>query len=239
MTAFPPLLLLPGMMCDARLFQPQIDALSGRVPLMTCPIGGHDTMADLAAAILATAPPRFALAGLSMGGIVAMEVLRQAPDRIAGIALLDTNPMAERDEVKARRGPQIEAVSAGGLAQVMREQMVPNYFSPATRADAPRLGRLETLCMDMAEDLGAEVFINQSKALRDRPDQCDTLRSFERPALVLCGRDDIPCPIDRHELMHDLLPNSQFEIIENAGHLTCLEQPETTNAALLRWLEAL
>ena len=99
-----PLVLLPGMMCDARLFRPQIEALSARWPVMVAPIGGHDTMARLAAEVLSAAPARFALAGLSMGGIVAMEILRQAPERVARLALLDTNPLAERPEVKARRG---------------------------------------------------------------------------------------------------------------------------------------
>ncbi|MDA5095494.1 alpha/beta hydrolase [Aliiroseovarius sp. KMU-50] len=229
-----PLLLLPGMMCDARLYGPQMDVLSGRIPIMTCPIGGQDSMADLAADILAYAPPRFAIAGLSMGGIVAMEVLRQAPDRVLGIALIDTNPLAEKDEVKARRVPQIETVRNGGLRTVMREEMKPNYLT-----DGPQRGAILDLCMDMAMDLGADVFINQSKALRGRIDQSDTLRGFTRPALVLCGREDVLCPVERHVLMHDLLPNSRLEIIENAGHLPTLEQSDKTNAALIRWLEEL
>jgi pimeloyl-ACP methyl ester carboxylesterase len=93
--------------------------------------------------------------------------------------------------------------------------------------------------MAMALDLGPEVFVNQSRALRDRPDQCDTLRSFDGPALVLCGRDDALCPVSRHELMHDLLPNSTLKIIDGAGHLPTLEQPTKTTAALNRWLEAI
>lgn len=111
-----PLVLLPGMMCDARLFAPQMAALSGHLPIVTAPIGGRNTMAALAAEVLSYAPPRFALAGLSMGGILAMEILRQAPDRIAGLALMDTNPLAELDAVKARRAPQIAAVRRGGCA---------------------------------------------------------------------------------------------------------------------------
>lgn len=227
-----PLLLLPGMMCDARLFQPQISALSGRFPLVTAPIGGHDTMRALATEILNYAPPRFALAGLSMGGILAMEVLHQAPDRVDRIALLDTNPFAELPEIQDRRAPQIEAVKNGELSRVMLANMMPNYLANDT-LDSPILD----LCLTMALDLGPEVFINQSLALRDRPDQCDTLRQFDGPALVLCGREDKLCPIERHEMMHDLLPSSRLQIVDGAGHLPTLEQPEITTAALIRWLE--
>lgn len=229
-----PLILLPGMMCDARLFGPQIDALSGRTPLMTMPMGAHDTMSALAGDVLRHAPPRFAMAGLSMGGILSMEVLRQAPDRVAGIALMDTNPLAEKDEVKARRAPQIAAAENGELRRVMRDEMKPNYLT-----DGPNRGAILDLCMAMAMDLGAEVFVNQSKALRDRPDQTETLRAYTGPALVLCGRDDALCPVSRHELMHDLMPHSTLEIIEDAGHLPTLEQTQKTTAALSRWLEAL
>ena len=105
-----PLVLLPGMMCDARLFAPQIAALSCQYPIMTMPIGAHDTMSALAEGILAKAPPKFALAGLSMGGIVAMEVLRQTRDRVAGVALLDTNPLAEQPDAQARRAPCSQAL---------------------------------------------------------------------------------------------------------------------------------
>jgi len=227
-----PLVLLPGMMCDARLFGPQIAALSGTTPLISVPLTGHDSVAALAADVLACAPIRFALAGLSMGGIVAMEVLRQAPDRVARLALLDTNPLAERPEVKARRNPQMAAVERGELRRVMRDEMKPNYL-----ADGPRQGAILDLCMAMAMDLGSDAFLRQSRALMDRPDQTETLRSYAGPSLVLCGRQDGLCPVERHELMHDLLPNSTLTVIEGAGHLPTLEQPEETTAALRRWLE--
>lgn len=226
-----PLVLLPGMMCDARLFGPQIGALSGAHTVHCAPIGGHDTMAALASEILAHAPPHFALAGLSMGGIVAMEVLRQAPDRVDRIALLDTNPLAETEGVRARRGPQMQAVAAGGLARVMREEMKPNYVF----AEEGRAAILD-LCMEMALALGPDVFRRQSLALRDRPDQTETLRAFEGPALVLCGAHDIPCPVSRHELMHELMPQSRLAILPEAGHLTTLEAPHAVTDALKEWL---
>ncbi|MEX0282761.1 MAG: alpha/beta fold hydrolase [Arenibacterium sp.] len=227
-----PLILLPGMMCDARLFGPQIDALSNRVPLMSFPLSQQDSVGAMAAEILNNAPPRFALAGLSMGGIVAMEVLRQAPDRVERLALLDTNPLAEASEVKARRAPQMAAVREGRLRQVMRDEMKPNYL-----ADGPRQGAILDLCMAMATDLGPDVFLRQSQALMDRHDQQATLSAYTGKTLVLCGRADGLCPVERHQLMHDLLPNSALTIIEDAGHLPTLEQPQETTAALIRWLE--
>lgn len=227
-----PLVLLPGMMCDARLFAPQIAALSGTRAVHCAPISAHDNVQALAAHVLAHAPPRFALAGLSMGGIVAMEVLRQAPDRVMGLALLDTNPKAELDEVRARRLPQMDKVRAGQLDAVMRDEMKPNYLT-----DGPRRSEILDLCMEMALSLGPEVFLNQSRALADRPDQQATLRAYQGPALVLCGRDDALCPVTRHELMHDLIPGSTLRVIENAGHLPTLERPDETTAALAAWLE--
>lgn len=226
-----PLVLLAGMMCDARLFAPQITALSGKMPLHLAPITEHDTVEALSADILRQAPPQFALAGLSMGGIVAMEIIRQAPERVMRLALLDTNPKAEAADVKARREPQIERVLAGGLIEVMRDEMKPNYL-----ADGPRRGDILDLCMDMAKALGPEVFVNQSRALQARPDQQETLRSVDVPTLILCGQEDRLCPVERHELMHALIKESVLEIIPNAGHLPTLEQPEMTNSALLRWL---
>ena len=227
-----PLILLPGMMCDARLFGPQIDALSNRVPLMSFPLSQQDSVGAMAAEILNNAPPRFALAGLSMGGIVAMEVLRQAPDRVERLALLDTNPLAEASEVKARRAPQMAAVREGRLRQVMRDEMKPNYL-----ADGPRQGAILDLCMAMATDLGPDVFLRQSQALMDRIDQRATLSAYTGKTLVLCGRADSLCPVERHQLMHDLLPDSVLTIIEDSGHLPTLEQPQETTAALIRWLE--
>lgn len=228
-----PLLLVPGMMCDARLFAPQIAFFSQTRYVACAPISAHADVAALAGDALDNAPPRFALAGLSMGGIVAMEMLRLAPERIDRVALIDTNPLAENDAVKARRLPQIEAVQNGRLAEVMRDEMKPNYLT-----DGPRRNEVLDLCMDMALGLGPQVFVNQSRALMDRPDQSETLHAAQLPALVVCGRDDMLCPLSRHELMADLLSDSHLEVIENAGHLPTLEQPEATNDALTRWLES-
>lgn len=226
-----PLVLIPGMMCDARLW----GALPERLP---CPVihfipKSADNMAELAAQCLATAPPRFALSGLSMGGIVAMEVLRQAPDRIERLALLDTNPLAERPEVQARRGPQIDRALAGHLLQVMRQDMMPHYLA---NPDDPR-GLLD-LCADMALGLGPQVFARQSIALRDRPDQTQTLGQYRGPALVLMGEGDRLCPRDRHDLMAGLMPQARLAIVAGAGHLPTLEQPDAILDEFTRWIGA-
>ena len=226
-----PLVLLPGMMCDARLFGPQIERFSHERAIMVAPLGDHDTVQALAQDVLSAAPARFALAGLSMGGIVAMEVFRQAPERITRLALLDTNPKAEADAVALGREPQIAKAQGGALRAVMRDEMKPNYL-----VDGPNMGQILDLCMAMAETLGAEVFVRQSRALQTRPDQQETLRNVTVPTLVLCGEADKLCPPHRHALMHSLIPHSTLTIIANAGHLPTLEQPDTTNEALEKWL---
>ncbi|WP_366658401.1 alpha/beta fold hydrolase [Fodinicurvata sp. EGI_FJ10296] len=225
-----PLVLIPGMMCDARMW--------GDIPTHLPALVHHalptgaDSMAGLAARILHDAPDRFALAGLSMGGIVAMEMLAQAADRITRLALLDTNPCAEASAVQSRRGPQIDRALSGGLDHVMRDEMKPNYL-----AEGPQRGPILDLCMDMALAVGPQVFRDQSVALRDRADRQQALAAFKGPALVLMGEDDRLCPRDRHERMHALMPQSRFVMVPGAGHLPPLEQPQATEQALRHWLE--
>lgn len=225
-----PLVLIPGMMCDARMWGTLPDALAPRPVHHALPVTG-DSIPGMAAAILSQAPPRFALAGLSMGGIVAMEMLEQEPDRIDRLALLDTNPLAERPEVAARRAPQIARALAGDLTGVMRDELKPNYL--ADPGDAATLD----LCLRMAEGLGPEVFRRQSVALRDRADRTATLARFKGPALVLMGAEDRLCPRDRHDLMHALMPQSRLVILPGAGHLPPLETPGPTLAAFKDWLD--
>lgn len=226
-----PLVLLPGMMCDARLFAPQLAALSDRA-VMVAPISAADNITALAAEVLRVAPQRFALAGLSMGGIVAMEVMAQAPGRVAGLCLMDTNPKAEHPAVAEGRAPQMARVRGGDLRAVMRDEMKPNYL-----ADGPNLGAILDICMAMAEALGPQVFLRQSQALMTRPDRQEVLRGVGVPTLLMCGREDTLCPLHRHELMHGLVEGSDLVVIEGAGHLPTLEQPQATNGALRAWLD--
>lgn len=226
-----PLVLIPGMMCDGRMWSDIASVVRDRM-VVHSPIIDASTVQRLAALILADAPPVFALAGLSMGGIVAMEILRQEPDRVERLALLDTNPRAEASDVAARRQGQIDRVLAGSLAAVMREELKPNYLAPG-----PRNARVLDLCLDMALGLGPQVFVRQSVALRDRPDQQGTLAGFNRPALVLMGEHDRLCPRERHDLMLGLMPQARLAIIPDAGHLPTLEQPADTFREILQWLQ--
>ena len=228
-----PLLLLPGMMCDRRLFAAQLEGLGDLADSVVADIGEAETVGGIAEQVLEAAPwPRFALAGLSMGGIVAMEMLRRAPERIERLALLDTNHLAETPERQALRQPQIERALQGGLRRLLIEEMKPLYLAPQNRDDDSILDCV----LDMALELGPEVFARQSAALRSRPDQTDTLRGARLPVLLLCGEADGLCPVERHREMAALLPRARLEILTGAGHLPSLEQPEETTAALRRWL---
>ncbi len=166
-----------------------------------------------------------------MGGIVAMEVIRQAPERITHLALMDTNCEAESDRIKALRQPQIERALDNGLQNVMRDEMKPNYL-----ADGPNQSEVLDLCMDMAMNLGADVFAAQSHALRDRPDQKGTLKKWHKPTLILCGENDRLCPMHRHTLMVELIPLAKLIVVPSAGHLPPLERPDITRTAIENWL---
>ncbi|MEP5729136.1 MAG: alpha/beta fold hydrolase [Sulfitobacter sp.] len=227
-----PLVLLPGMMCDARLFGPQIAELSADMAVMVAPITKGERIEEIASGLLDLLPGRFALAGLSMGGIVAMEILRRAPDRVTRIALMDTNPLAETPVIAANREPQIVKVRSGRLLEVVRDEMKPNYLAPG-----PQRADVLDLVMDMAEVLGPEVFIRQSRALQRRRDQQPVLRKCRAPALVLCGEHDQLCPVKRHTFMAELIPYAELVVLENAGHLPTLEQPAATTDALRKWMQ--
>ena len=186
----------------------------------------------MAQSVLQSAPPQFALAGLSMGGIVAMEIMRHAPERVTHLALIATNPKAEDPAVSANRERQKAQVRQGHLRAVLRDEMKPNYL-----ADSAHKADILDLCMTMAMQLGPEAFLNQSEALASRPDQQDNLKLVTVPSLILCGKEDRLCPLDRHVLLAQLICGARLEIIDGAGHLPTLEQPEATNTALRIWLD--
>ena len=227
-----PVLFLPGMMCDARLFGPQLADLSRDRAVMVASIAGADDVGALAEAVLAAAPSRFALVGLSMGGIVAMEVARRAPGRVERMALMDTSHLPESDRAAALRRSQMEAVREGGLREVMAERLFPSYLAPGSeRPD------LLALVLDMAQAFGPAAFERQARALMTRPDQAETLRGLSAPTLLLCGRHDALCPVARHEAMAALLPDARLSVVEEAGHLPTLEAPEITTRALRDFLD--
>jgi pimeloyl-ACP methyl ester carboxylesterase len=227
-----PLVFLPGMMCDARLFGPQIAALSPEFSVMVCPVTRGERIEEIASALLDDLPSRFALAGLSMGGIVAMEILRRAPGRVTRLALMDTNPLAETPQIAAAREPQIVKARAGRLLDVMRDEMKPHYLAPG-----PYRGEILKLVMDMADSLGPENFVRQSRALQRRRDQQATLRKCKVPTLILCGAHDALCPIKRHTFMAELIQGAELLVLDDAGHLPTLEMPDDTTAALRRWMQ--
>lgn len=226
-----PLVFLPGMMCDARLFAPQMIDLGRDHVVSVAPITGGDRIETIADAILPALPDRFALAGLSMGGIVAMEILRKAPERVTRLALMDTNALAETPAGAAALEPLIIGAKAGKLEESMRQLVTPQHLAPG-----PSRLAVMTELLQMALQLGPEVFVNQARALQRRRDQQATLRKVKCPTLVLCGEHDGLTPVKRHSFMAELIPYAELEVIAAAGHLPTLEQPAAVNAALRRWM---
>ena len=223
--------MVPGMMCDERIFSPQIEELSKNIEVTVADISNFSSVSELASDVLKKAPKSFSLLGHSMGGIVAMEIYSQEPKRIEKLILMDTNPKAELDEVKLKREPQIREVNKGKLLEVMRDEMKPNYL-----AESENKRSVLNVCMDMALTLGPDVFINQSRALQSRLDQQNTIQSIKIPVLIMCGSEDKLCPVERHEMMHNMISDSDLKIINNAGHMPTLEQPRETTEVIKEWL---
>lgn len=225
--------MLPGMMCDARLFAPQIEHLRDRYHILVPLLAGSSSIEGLARQVLASVTePQFNLLGLSMGGIVAMAATGLARERILRLALLDTNQRGDGPERFAMRNRQIAEVRAGKLRHVIVREMKPSYLAPENRSNQALLD----LLVDMAIGLGPEVFIEQSIALRDRGDQSEALRRFRGPSLVLCGAEDTLCPPKGHAEIARLLARASLSRIGGAGHITTLEQPALVNEAIGRWI---
>lgn len=215
--------LLSGMMCDERMWSEQIAALD--IPVSVADMSNNDSISAMAESVLATAPNQFALAGLSMGGILAFEIWRQAPGRITHLMLMDTNPHPDTADRQTLRLQQIDDVLSGGLRSVAVESLKPLYLAEKHRDDEQLLGTI----LDMALDLGPEVFKRQSIALINRPDSVPTLSTISCPTTVMCGREDTLCPMNFHELMASEIADATLTVIDNCGHLATMEQPHIVN----------
>jgi len=224
--------MLPGMMCDGRLFQPVVDALGHRHHCLTADLSRHNDWQDLAADVLAKAPAQFDLIGVSMGGGLALELCALAPRRIGRVVILDANPHADTTERTQRRLALLSALDDGGLSAVMGQHLLPLYLAPGNHAP-----EVLDLCWDMAERLGEDVFRRQTKALQSRTSRLDQLSAFENPVLVLRGADDQICPAAFHTDMVAALPNAHYQEIGAAGHLPTLEAPLETAKIIANWLK--
>lgn len=234
MTNPTPLLLLPGLMNDERVWEPIRKSDPARRDMRVIATHTADSVDALATAAIAAMPPgMFAVAGFSLGGYVAIEVCRQVPGRILGLALLDTGARADSGEAAENRRRMVTAVASGSAG-----------FAQVASAFAPRLlhelhandSRLTGLLGDMARQVGREGFIRQQTAAMNRPDGRDVLRTLRCPALVLCGREDRVTPPALSEEMAGLLSgNVELAVIDRCGHMSTLEQPEAVAAAFARW----
>lgn len=225
------LLLVPGLLCDPDLWSHQVDHLAEIADVSVADITGGETMEELARQVLEHAPDRFALAGLSMGGYVAHEIMRQAPDRVERLALLDTSARPDTDEQKERRGQLIE-MSRVGKFRGVTDRLLPILIHEDRLTDDVLTGRVKL----MAERVGPEAFHRQQKAIMSRPDSRPQLSGYGLPTLILCGRQDALTPVALHEEMAELVPGCRLAIIEDSGHLSTMERPQAATALLRQWL---
>jgi pimeloyl-ACP methyl ester carboxylesterase len=228
-----PLVLVPGLLCSARLYAPQITALWPFGPITVANHRYDDDMAAIAARILADAPPRFALAGLSMGGYIAFAMLRQAPERIAKLALLDTSARPDRPEQKEVREKGIAMAEGGSFSEVV-DFLAPQFLHRDRRGDVT----LNGLIRDMAADTGADAFVRQVKAIMKRPDSRPLLPRIGCPTLVLVGDGDELTPPELSEEIAAGIPGARLAVVPHCGHLSTVERPDAVSAALAEWLQA-
>ena len=227
-----PLVFVPGLLCDDRLWRHQAEHLADLVDPIIVYVTEDGSMPEMALAVLNTAPERFALAGLSMGGYVALQVVRDAPERVARLALLDTSARTDTPEQTVTLRELIELSREGRFDEVPH-RLLPNIVHPERLDDA----RLTSTVFAMAEAVWPEAFVRQEEAIIGRPDSREDLRGIACPTLVLCGREDALTPMHLHEEMTDLIPGSRLRVIEKCGHLSALERAEGVTAVLRKWLD--
>lgn len=225
----PTLLLVPGLLCDEQLWRHQVAALSADVECVVADVGVHDSIEALAHAALSGVDGPFALAGLSMGGYVALEIVRQAPARVSRLALVDTQPRPDSDEQAQRRRGFIDQVREGGFADVVAA-LLPLTVHP------DHVAALADEFTAMAHRVGPAAFLRQQAAIIDRPDSVPSLPGITCPTLVVCGREDQITPLEGSELMAAEIPGARLEVLEHCGHLSSLEQPGAVTSLLREWL---
>ena len=226
------LVLVPGLNCTRELFEPQIAALSSLRRILVAEHRLDDTMDALARRLLASAPERFDLGGLSMGGYVALEVLRQAPERVARLALLDTTARPDSAEARENRLRLIEWAESGRFADV-HAVLWPRLVHPEHRGDAA----LEARVRRMMDETGPEAFVHQQRAVMSRSDSRPLLPGIEIATLVLVGESDVITPPEAAREMAEMVEWASLVVVPRSGHLSTLEQPDEVTRALRTWLE--
>ncbi|MBY5945446.1 alpha/beta fold hydrolase [Photobacterium rosenbergii] len=229
-----PLLWLPGLLCDQQLFEPVNALLPDQVVPECASLDVADSMQALASKVLEEAPESFILGGLSMGGILAFEVYRQAPERVKGLVLIDTNAADEMPAVTEKRDALVDRAIAGEFSAITREVLLPVLIHPSRMADVTLT---DSIC-GMAENIGIEAFIAHAKALATRPDARPMLADIWVPSLVICGRDDALCPVSNHLKMAEHIPQVSLHILNDCGHLATMERPHDVAQHISHWIEA-
>jgi pimeloyl-ACP methyl ester carboxylesterase len=226
-----PILLVPGLLSSPRVFAHVVPALWRFGPVTVANHIRDDNMGAIARRILAEAPPRFALAGHSMGGHIAFEIMRQAPDRVAKLALISTTARADPPEATERRRSQMQRATSGHY-HAMLNDIFPLLVHPSRQGDALLLRLLH----DMGDDVGVEGFIRQQTAIIARVDSRPSLAWIKCPTLVLTADEDKLAPNALSKEMAEGIHGAKLVMLQNCGHLPQLEQPEATAAALVEWL---
>lgn len=226
-----PLVLIPGLACTGALFADQVSALKGPRDVIIGNHMQHDTMAEIAADILATAPDRFALAGLSMGGYISLEIMRQAPERVERLALLDTTARADTAEKIEQRHEALGLVAAGKYMAVCHSTL---DLSIATSRHRDSV--LKAVIIKMAIDTGADVWAQQVRAIIGRLDSMPLLSKITCPTLVVVGDEDQLTPPELAVEMADGIGGARLEVIADCGHMSTMERPEIVNGLLRDWL---
>jgi pimeloyl-ACP methyl ester carboxylesterase len=226
-----PVVLIPGLLLTPQLYAPQLEALWADAPVLLANHTRADSMAELARGILAQAPPRFALVGLSMGGYIAFEILRQAPERVARLALLDTAARPDTPDITAGRRTNMQLAQSGRLAEVV-DGLIPRLVHPSRVTDAPLLEVIRR----MGAQVGVAGYLRQQAAIIARPDSRPMLTDIRCPTLVLVGDADQLTPPERAQEIAAGVRGAELVIVPECGHLSTLERPELVTRALRSWL---